>query len=138
MFSIRLPFDPREVFGKARPPVKVTINGHTYRSTVANMGGGPFIPFRQSNRDAAGVSQPGPVEVSVELDAEKREVTPPEDLLAALQANAAAWTGWQRLSFTHQREHVEAIEGAKRPETRDKRIKLAVEMATTRADKPAR
>lgn len=138
MGMIRLPFDPRAVFGKARPPVKVTLNGYTYRSTVFDMGEGPFIPLRLSNRDAAGVSPGQTLDVTLELDTDKREVTPSDDLLAALEATPGAMAGWALLSFTFQREHAEGIEGAKRPETRANRIGLAVEAALARAAKAAR
>jgi hypothetical protein len=138
MGVIRLPFAPRDVFGKARPPVRVTLNGYTYRSTVFDMGDGPFVPLRMSNREAAGVSPGQTLDVTLELDADKREVAPPDDLLAALQAAPGAMDGWALLSFTFQREHVEGVQGAKRPETRTKRIGLAVDAALARATKAAR
>lgn len=138
MGVIRLPFNPRDVFGKARPPVKVTLNGYTYRSTVFDMGDGPFVPLRMSNREAAGVSPGQTLDVTLELDAEKREVSPPDDLLTALETTPGALDGWALLSFTFQREHAEGIEGAKRLETRTKRIGLAVEAALARAAKAAR
>jgi hypothetical protein len=131
MSAIPIPFDPKEVFGKTRAPVKVTINGYTYRSTIASMGGQVFIPLRKSNREAAGIEGDEPVEVRLELDTDPREVEPPADLVKALKA-AKLWKAWQKLSFTHQREHVEAVEGAKKPETRTRRIENAVKMITSR------
>jgi hypothetical protein len=133
-FPIALPFDPRAVFGKGRAPVKVTLNGHSYRTTVFDMGSGPFVPLRQSNRDAAGLKAGDTVEVTLELDTEKRQVTPPDDLTVALDA-AAAWEGWNAASFTHQREHVEGIEGAKKSETRAKRLEAAVAFALAKQAK---
>ncbi|HET9161245.1 MAG TPA: YdeI/OmpD-associated family protein [Caulobacteraceae bacterium] len=130
-----LPFDPREVFGKLRVPVTVTLNGYTYRSTIFDMGNGPFLPLRQSNRDSAGLQGGEQIEVTVALDTAPRTVTPPDDLVSALKAHPTAWAGWEKLSYTFQRENVEAIEGAKRPETREKRIGLAVQMAAERAAK---
>ena len=91
-----------------------------------------------SNRDAAGVSPGQTLDVTLELDTDKREVTPSDDLLAALEATPGAMAGWALLSFTFQREHAEGIEGAKRPETRANRIGLAVEAALARAAKAAR
>lgn len=126
-FQIALPFDPKQVFGRARAPVVVAINGHRYRSTVTTMGGTPWVPFRRSNREAAGVIAAGPVDVTLTLDTAPREVDAPADLRAALAA-AGAWDRWQKLSFTHQREHVEAIDGAKKPETRARRIEKCVAM----------
>lgn len=127
MTAIPLPFDPKAVFGKVRAPVKVTINGYTYRSTISSMGGQVFIPLRASNREAAGVDPGDTVKVRLELDTDPRDVTPPADLVAALRA-AGLFERWQKLSFTHRREHVEAVEGAKKPETRTRRIENAVKM----------
>jgi hypothetical protein len=138
MSAIRVPFDPREAFGKARAPVKVTLNGYTYRSTIADMGDGPWVPLRRSNREAAKVEPNAHIEVTLELDTDKREVTPPDDLVAALKAHPTAWDGWNLLSFTFQRENVEGVEGAKRPETRTKRIGAAVDMAVAQAAKKRR
>src|SRR5262245_23410528 len=81
MCAIPVPFDPKEVFGKVRAPVKVTVNGYTYRSTIAAMGGPACIPLRKSHREAAGIEGSETVAVRLELDTEKREVTPPPDLV---------------------------------------------------------
>ena len=126
---IPLPFDPKAVFGKARAPVKVTVAKHTYRSTIASMGEGPFIPLRKSNREAAGLADGvTKVKVTLELDTEPRVVAPPKDLVKALRAVPGGLEKFQKLAFTHQREHVEAIEQAKKPETRERRILAAVKM----------
>lgn len=135
MCFIPLPFDPKPVFGRIRAPVKVTLNGYTYRSTIAAMGGPPCIPLRRSHREAAGVEGGETVEVRVDLDTEKRVVVPPPDFRRALKANAHGWTRWQDLSYTHQREHVEAIEGAKKDETRTRRINAAVQMIAAAGSK---
>jgi hypothetical protein len=127
MCFIPLTFDPKEVFGKLRAPVKVTLNGFTYRSTIAAMGGPPCIPLRKSNRETAGLDGGETVSVTLTLDTEKREVKPPADLVKALKATPPAWERWQKLSFSHQREYVEAITEAKKPETRARRIDRAVE-----------
>lgn len=131
MCAIEVPFDPKPVFGKVRAPVKVTLNSYTFRSTIARMGGQTFIPLRRSNREAAGVRGGQLVRVTLELDTDKREINPPADLVKALKA-AKAWAQWQRLSYSHQREHVEAIEEAKKPETRTRRIAKAVAAISTR------
>lgn len=122
---IPLAFDPKDAFGKVRAPVKVTLNGYTYRSTIAAMGGPPCIPLRKSHREAAGLEGGETLDVRVELDTEKREIAPPADLLEAFRAMPGVLEGWRALSYTHQREHVEAIEDAKRPETRARRIAAA-------------
>lgn len=132
MCFIPVPFDPKPVFGKIRAPVKVTLNGYTFRSTIAAMGGPPCIPLRKSNREAAGLEGTERLTVTLELDDEPRVVAAPKDLVKALKAVPAAWARWQKLSYSHQREHVEAIDGAKQPATRARRIANAVAMCTTR------
>jgi hypothetical protein len=135
MCYLPIPFDPKAVFGKVRAPVKVTINDYTYRSTICSMGGIVAIPLRRSNREAAGLEGIETVDVNLELDTEKREVKPPSDLVKALKANPPSWDRWQELSFSHQREYVEAIEGAKKPETRARRVEGAVRMIAGRPAK---
>jgi hypothetical protein len=125
---IRVPFDPAAVFGKARAPVKITLNGHTYRTTIASMGDGPCVPLRKSNRDAAKLAVDATVEVTIELDEEERTVETPEDLSRALAKVKGGKEAWEKLSYTHRREHVEAIEGAKKEDTRARRIAAAVKM----------
>ena len=127
MCFIPLNFDPESVFGKLRAPVRVTLNGYTYRSTIAAMGGPPCIPLRKSNREAAGLQGGETIEVRLDLDTEKREVKPPADFVKALKAVPRAWERWRELSYSHRREHVEAIEGAKKPETRARRIEASVQ-----------
>jgi hypothetical protein len=144
MCFIPLTFDPREVFGKIRAPVRVTLNGYTYRSTIAAMGGPPCIPLRKSNREAAGLLGGETLEVRLDLDTEKREVAPPADFVKALKSAKAVWDRWQTLSYSHQRDHVDYIEQAKKPETRARRIERVIEMirprtgAARRARRPGR
>ena len=130
---IPLTFDPKPVFGKTRAPVKVTLNGFTYRSTIAAMGGPPCIPLRQSNREAAGLEGGETLDVRLELDVDARVVTPPKDLLKALKAAPAAWDRWSALSYSHQREYAESVESAKKPETRARRIAGTVTALQRRA-----
>ena len=125
---IPLTFDPKTVFGRVRAPVKVTLNGYTYRSTIAAMGGPPCVPLRKSNREAAGLEGGETIDVRLDLDTDKREITPPADLGAALKATPHALERWRELSYTHQREHIEAIEAAKKPETKGRRIENAIRM----------
>jgi uncharacterized protein YdeI (YjbR/CyaY-like superfamily) len=75
--------------------------------------------------------------VRVDLDTDERAVTPPADLVKALKAAPPAWDRWRELSFTHQREHAEAVEGARRPETRARRIAAAVAMLEAAKPRPA-
>jgi len=134
MCSIPLTFDPKSVFGQARVPVKVTLNGYTFRSTICAMGGQPWIPLRRSNREAAGLEGGETLEVRLELDTGKREVKPP-DFVKALKAAPPAWQRWQELSYTYQREYVEALAGAKKPGTRARRLAGAVEAIRRRPER---
>src|SRR5215813_8834252 len=138
MCFIPVPFDPKPVFGKVRAPVKVTVNGYTYQSTIAAMGGVCAIPLRRSNREAAGLQGNETVEVRLELDTEKRVIQTPTDFVKALKASPPAWDRWHELSYSHQREHVEAIESAKKPETRASRIARAVQATASRPSKDPR
>jgi len=135
MCAIPLTFDPKPVFGKVRAPVKVPLNGYSFMSTIAAMGGDPFVPLRASHREAAGLHGGETLEVRLELDTKKREVSPPADLVKALKAAPPAWDRWQELSYTHQREHAEAVGEAKSPETRARRIVRAVEEVRARPEK---
>ncbi len=112
--------------------MKVTLNGYSYRSTIASMGAGPCIPLRRSHREAAGLEGGETLRVTLALDTEKREGKPPPDLVKALKAAPPAWDRWRELSYSHKREHVEAIEEAKKPETRARRIAAAVRIAAQR------
>lgn len=111
-----------------RPPVRVTINGHTYRSTVAVMGGVCMVGVSAENRAAAGVSAGDEIDVLLELDTDKREVEVPTDFAAALAADAVAATAFAKLSYSHQRQHVLAIDDAKTAETRQRRIAKSLAM----------
>ena len=135
MCFVPLTFDPKAVFGRVRAPVKVTLNGYTYRSTIADMGNGPCIPLRRSNREAAGLEGGEKLNVTLQLDEEKREVKPPAELVKALKAAPPAWDRWRELSYSHQREFAESIEQAKKPETRARRIDGAVRVIAARPPK---
>ena len=111
--------------GKA-PKVAVTINGYTYRSSVATVNGGPMIGVSEAVRAATGVRGGDEIEVDVVLDTAPRTVTVPDDLAAALDAKPAARTTFDGLSYSNQRFWVEPIEAAKGEETRQRRIEKAV------------
>ena len=111
-----------------KPPVRVTVGGHTYRSTVGSRNGVYLLPLSAENRAAAGVAAGDDVDVDVELDDQPRELAVPEDLVAALAQDDAARAEFERLSYSHRQRHVLAIEGAKAPETRARRVAKAVEM----------
>jgi hypothetical protein len=114
--------------GGKRPAVTITINGHSWKSRVAIMRGRCLLGLSNANRQAAGVVTGDHVEVEVDIDAEPRAVAEPADFARALDADPAARTAYDRLSYSHQREHVRAIESAKKPETRARRIDKALAM----------
>jgi len=114
-----------EVGGK-RAPVRVTINGHTYRSTVAVRGGRNLLPVSAEVRAAAGVAAGDEVDVDVQPDTEPRVVEVPADLAAALDEVPAARAAFAALSYSNQRRHVLAVEGAKAAGTRARRVAKVV------------
>jgi Bacteriocin-protection, YdeI or OmpD-Associated/Domain of unknown function (DUF1905) len=105
-----------------RPPVRVTIGGYTYRSTVGSMGGKAMLPVSSENRAGAGVAAGDEVEVEVELDTEPREVSLPPDFAAALRADEAAQQAFGKLSYSQQQRYVLGITSAKTEQTRERRI----------------
>jgi len=109
-----------------RPPVRVTINGFTYRSTIAVYGGEILLGINADNRVGTGVKPGDEIEVDVELDTDVREVEVPGDLSAALDADSAARTFFESLSYSNKRRFVIPINDAKSPETRQRRIEATV------------
>jgi hypothetical protein len=125
--GIEVPAEVVAALGQGRrPPVTATINGYTYRTSVAAMGGRFLMPVSAQVRQDAGVAAGDVVEVDLELDEAPRTVTVPDDLAEALAQDAAAAAAFGRLSYSHQQQHVLAIEGAKAPETRQRRIAKTV------------
>ncbi|HTQ89213.1 MAG TPA: YdeI/OmpD-associated family protein [Streptosporangiaceae bacterium] len=126
--GIEVPEDVVAALGSGnRPPVTVTVGGHSYRTTVARMGGRFLVPLSAENRVAAGVAAGDQVEVDIELDSGPREVAVPGDLAAALAGDDTARANFDGMSFTHRKEWVRWIEAAKRPETRATRLAKTVE-----------
>lgn len=128
---IELPFDARKEFGKARPPVNVSINAYTYRSTIAVYGGRYFIPVRKDRCEAAGVKAGDIVRVTIALDTEARTVEPPSELAVALAKYGLARARWESLSYTHKKEYADAILQAKKAETRARRIRIILKKLTS-------
>jgi hypothetical protein len=131
---VEIPFDPPEVFGEARPPVRGTLNGLPFRGRIAKYDGEYMLGFRREIREGASVAAGDTVDVEIELDTEPRTVDVPDDLAAALDEEARAT--FDRMAYTHRREYVEWINEAKRPETRTRRVAKAVELI--REGKPQR
>ena len=123
----RVPFDLKEAFGRARPPVRVTIRGHTWRTTPGIYGGVGHVVVNRGVKAATGVDAGDRVRVTMELDTEPRTVRVPADLRRALEEDEAAGKAFAELSFTHRREYVDWVEEAKRLETRARRIASTVE-----------
>ena len=129
--GIEVPSEVVESFGAGkRPPVVVTVNGFEYRSTIAPMGGAFLIPFSSDKRAATGIRGGDPIVVDLELDTAPRTVDVPDDLAIALDATPVAREAWERLSPSHKKAHVTAIEGTKAAETRQRRIAKAIEALT--------
>lgn len=127
--GFRVPADVVAALGGGRrPPVTVTIGGHTYRSTVAAYGDVSMLPLAAEHREAAGVAAGDEVEVELVLDTAPREVEVPTDLAAALADEAEARTFFDGLSYSNRRWFVLSIEGAKTPETRRRRVEKALAM----------
>ena len=122
-----VPLDVPAVFGRARPPVRGTINGSPLRSTITKYGGDDYLlVINRKVREAAGVAAGDTVELELELDTKPRTVRVPKDLAAALDEKTRA--AFNSMSYTHRREYVEWIAEAKREETRRRRIAKAVEL----------
>lgn len=111
-----------------KPPVRATINGYTYRSTIAFMGGEFWLGVSNDVRQKAGVAAGETIDIELELDTQPRVVNVPPDLAAALKKNAAAKKFFDGLSYSNKSRHVLSVEGAKTEETRKRRIEKVVEM----------
>lgn len=115
--------------GGKRPPVNVTVNGFSYRSTIGVMGGKFLIPFSSDKRAATGLAGGDAIEVELTLDTAPRTVEVPDDLAAALEA-AAVRSAFDALSPSARKAHALAVESAKAPETRARRIHAIVSALT--------
>lgn len=125
--GIQVPAQVVEGLGSGkRPRVRVTINGYSYRSTVAPMGGVFMLPVSAEVRERAGVAAGDTVEVELQLDTELREVTAPADFAAALDSDADAKQFFDGLSYSNKQRLILSIEGAKTSETRQRRIASTV------------
>ena len=114
--------------GKKRFPVVATVNGYTWRTSVARMGGEFLVGLNREVRTGAGVEAGDEVEVELALDEEPREVEVPAELAAALADDAAARAAYDGLAFTHRKEYARWISEAKRDETKARRVAQALDM----------
>jgi hypothetical protein len=126
--GIQVPTEVVDALGTSRKPaVSVTINGYTYRSTIATMGGVFMVGVSNDVRAAAGVAAGDEVDVDIELDTAPREISVPSDLAFALDADPLAKRFFEGLSYSNKRRVVEPIGDAKTPETRQRRIEKSVD-----------
>jgi hypothetical protein len=121
--AVGVPAEVKAALGpQARPPISITINGHSWRSRIALMRGQCLVGISAANRAAAGINPGDSVEVQLELDEGPRDVVEPQDLAVALDAIKRARDAFDRLPFGLKRKHVAAIDDAKSPEVRHRRI----------------
>ena len=125
--GIEVPPEVIEALGAGRkPPVNVTVNGYSYRSTVAVMGGRYMISFSSDKRAATGIQGGDPITVDLEVDTAPRTVEVPDDLAAALTAAPGALEAFDTLAPRARKAHVANVESAKTPDTRERRIAAIV------------
>jgi len=133
--GIVVPDDVVAALGAGRnPPVKVTVNGYGYRSTVATIDGRFMVGLNADHRAASGLKGGDEVTVDIEHDTEPRVVEVPADLQAALDANPPAKAVFDKLSNSLKGYHVYQVTSAKTDETRQRRVEKAI--ATLAAGKP--
>jgi hypothetical protein len=121
--ALKPPFDVAAVFDRTgRVPVKGTINGFPFRSSLMNMGDGHMMVINAEMRAGAKCKAGDTVSVVMEIDEGERTVEAPRDLKKIIDSDPKAREFWPKLSYTHQKEYVREIDSAKRPETRAKRI----------------
>jgi Bacteriocin-protection, YdeI or OmpD-Associated/Domain of unknown function (DUF1905) len=131
---LEVPFDPKEVFGEARPPVAGTLNarpgagGTPFRGRLSVYGGKTYLGLNKEIRDAAGIDVGDRVDVVLDRDEAPREVEIPQELLAAFERDTAAKAAFDKMAFTHRREYARWIAEAKKEETRERRAAKALEM----------
>ncbi len=126
--GMHIPFDVKEVWGKARVPVSGTINGFKFRSTVCRMKGEYFMCVNRQMREGGKCGVGDTVKVVMEPDTAPRTVEAPPDLKKALKGNKAAQAAWDRYAYTHRKEFANWITEAKKPETRQRRLEKSIEM----------
>jgi hypothetical protein len=114
--------------GPKRFPVVATVNGYTWRTTVARMGGEFLVGLSREVRQGAGVQAGDEIAVTIELDTAPRDVEVPEALEAALANDPLAKAAFAGMAVTHRKEYARWIAEAKRDETRERRVRQALDM----------
>jgi Domain of unknown function (DUF1905)/Bacteriocin-protection, YdeI or OmpD-Associated len=124
--GIEVPEEVVTALGSRRPPVRATIGGYTYRSSVASMGGRYLLPISAEVRGRAGVAAGDEVDVELELDTEPREVAVPPDLAELLEREPGAKRTFEGLSYSRKQRLVGPIADAKTAETRQRHLDKAI------------
>jgi len=115
--ALNAPFEVEKMFGtRARVPVRCTINGFPFRSSLMPMGGCHRMVVNKSLREGAGVRAGDIVAVEMERDEELRTVEPPLLLKRELAKSQAAQANWEKQSFSNRKEMARSIEQVKREE----------------------
>ena len=133
--GIKIPFDVEAVFGAKRVPVKATVNGAVYRGSIVRMGGEYMLGIPKVFRETAGIKAGDNIVVTLEQDVAERTVEIPSDLGRELKKNKALNAAWDRLSFTLRKENVRALEEAKQPATRSRRLEKTLAILREKAAK---
>lgn len=127
--GIEIPAEVVESFGRGkRVPVVVTIGDHAFRNTIATYGDSFWLGVSAQNRTKAGIAAGDTIDVTLEVDDAPRTIEPPAELADALADDPTAAAAWNKLSYSHQRAHTEAIAEAKRPDTRTRRVAATLKM----------
>jgi len=132
-----LPVDIHAAFGRHRPPVRVTIRGHTFRTTPARYGSDYYIVVNRAVRDDTGLTHGDRVRIRLELDDQPRVVKPPLELEASLAGAPDARAVYEKLSYSHQKAYADWVAEAKRPEARARRAVASVERLLTGRKEPS-
>lgn len=129
---LEIPAEVMDALGGKRVAVRGEINGVAYRAWAVRYRGIQMMGLRADQREAMGITAGDTIEVEMEPDTEERVIEPPADLADALASDAKLAEAWDKLPYSHKREHADAIASAKKPETREKRLAKALEMLRAR------
>jgi uncharacterized protein YdeI (YjbR/CyaY-like superfamily) len=133
--GIKIPFDVEAVFGSKRVPVKATVGRAEYRGTIVRMAGEYMLGIPKAFREAAGIKAGDNIVVTLEKDTEERTVEVPSDLARELKKDRVLREAWEKLSFTVRKQNARALEEAKQPETRARRLNKTVALLREKAAK---
>jgi hypothetical protein len=125
---LEMPFDAKQAFGEARPPVAGTLNGAPFRGRLSVYDGKTYLGLNKATREAAGIDVGDKVDVVLGRDDAPREVEIPNELLVAFERDTAAKAAFEKMAFTHRKEYARWIAEARKEETRERRVAKALEM----------